>query len=356
MASVSDASDPAFWRAGAISTTIVMLIVLVFLTVDSLDAIRAGGSHVPDYTVINRDIGYAYDAKLGYDMPVIGPEQPLFGRKVDAAQAQALIAKGKLVIQSRACMDCHTFFGNGAYYGPDLTKAWLDPAWQQTWVPMTQQKTREDAMVEFLMHPETYPTWSRRMPNLGITRDEAVAVVAYLKWMSAIDANGFPANFGTARAATAGGQAPAPAPRLQGQEPQAAAATPPATLGLAQLSTQGERAYAERCAACHQANGLGVPGTFPPLAAGKEFSSPAPALKALEERGFYKDGKIALGSVKQHVDIVLKGIPGTAMTPFGAQLDDPTIAAIVTYERNAFGNHTGDTVQAADVKAARGGS
>ena len=99
MSSSSDAGDPAFWRAGAISTTIVMLIVLVFLTVDSLEAIRAGGSHVPDYTVINRDIGYAYDARLGYDMPVIGPEQPLFGRKVDAAQAQALIAKGKLVIQ-----------------------------------------------------------------------------------------------------------------------------------------------------------------------------------------------------------------------------------------------------------------
>lgn len=339
MASVSDAGDPAFWRAGAISTTIVMLVVLVFLTVDSLLAIRAGGSHVPPYSVINREIGYAYSAKLGYEVPVLGPQQPLFGRTVSDEEAQALIAKGKLVIQSRACMDCHTFFGNGAYYGPDLTKAWLDPVWQRTWVPMTQQKTREDAMVEFLMHPESYPTWSRRMPDLKITRDEAVAVVAYLKWMSAVDANGFPANFGTTREALSGGQAPAPA-----------------TLSLAELSTQGEKAYAERCAACHQANGLGVPGTFPPLAAGKDFSSPGPAVKALEERDFYKDGKIALGSVKQHLDIVLKGIPGTAMTPFGAQLDDPTIAAIVTYERNAFGNHTGDTVQAADVRAARGGS
>ncbi len=54
-------------------------------------------------------------------------------------------------------MDCHTFFGNGAYYGPDLTKAWLDAAWSQIWMPMTG---------------------------------------TYLKWMSAIDANGFPAHFG----------------------------------------------------------------------------------------------------------------------------------------------------------------
>jgi nitric oxide reductase subunit C len=199
-----DASDPAFWRAGAISTTVVMLIVLVFLTIDSLAAIRAGGSHVPAYGVINQEIGYARNEEAGRDLPVIGKQQPLFGRQYTEAEAHTLIAKGKLVIQSRACMDCHTFFGNGAYYGPDLTKAWLDPAWQQMWMPMTQQATREEAMVQFLMHPETYPTWSREMPNLGISRDEAVATVAYLKWMSAIDANGFPANFGATKPAGGG--------------------------------------------------------------------------------------------------------------------------------------------------------
>ena len=40
-------SDPAFWRAGAISTITVMSIVLIMLTIDSLAAISAGGSHVP---------------------------------------------------------------------------------------------------------------------------------------------------------------------------------------------------------------------------------------------------------------------------------------------------------------------
>ena len=47
-------------------------------------------------------------------------------------------------------MDCHTFFGNGAYYGPDLTKAWLDPAWE-AWQTITDAPTREEAMVRFLM-------------------------------------------------------------------------------------------------------------------------------------------------------------------------------------------------------------
>jgi nitric oxide reductase subunit C len=63
-------------------------------------------------------------------VPVIGVPQPLFGKLLDEPAAAALIDRGKMVIQSRACIDCHTFFGNGAYYAPDLTKAWLDHDWR----------------------------------------------------------------------------------------------------------------------------------------------------------------------------------------------------------------------------------
>ena len=194
----SHAADPAFWRAGAISATAVMLVILGLLTVNSLAVITAGGSHVPSYTVINHQISYQYDPARDHDMPVIGGEQLLFGRHYDAQQARALVARGKLVIQTRACIDCHTFLGNGAYFAPDLTKSWLDPAWQQQWMPMTGSKTPEEAMVKFLMHPDRYPTWSREMPNMHLTQQDAEAVVAYLKWMSAINTNGFPANFGHA--------------------------------------------------------------------------------------------------------------------------------------------------------------
>ena len=187
--------DPNFWRAGAISTTVVMAIVLVMLTIDILDAINPGGSHVPPYTVINRHIEYAHNSKLGRDMPVIGSDEPLFGKSVTDTEAAALIEQGKLVIQSRACIDCHTFMGNGAYYAPDLTKAWLDPAWD-AWIAITGAESREEAMARFLMAPEQYATWQRKMPDLGISRDEAVATVAYLKWLSSIDTNGFPIHFG----------------------------------------------------------------------------------------------------------------------------------------------------------------
>jgi nitric oxide reductase subunit C len=191
--------DPAFWRAGAISTVAVMSVALVMLTINSLAAIRPGGTHVPPYSVINQHIDYKFDAQRGEDAPVIGAPEPLFGKAVDAAQARALIDKGKMVIQSRACIDCHTFFGNGAYYAPDLTKAWLDPGWK-TWMAVTGAKTKEEAMVKFLMEPEKYRISARAMPNLGLTREEAEATVAYLKWMSAVDTNGFPPNFGHIKA------------------------------------------------------------------------------------------------------------------------------------------------------------
>lgn len=187
--------DPKFYRAGAVSSVIVMIAILAFLSFDTLGAIRAGGSHVPPYTVINHHIGYAYDASAGNDVPTIGSPELLFGRIYSKSDAEATIRTGKLVLQSRACMDCHTVLGNGAYFAPDLTKSWLDPVWRNVWMPMTQSHRREDAMVAFLMQPDKYATWERRMPNLHLSRIEAESMVAYLKWLSAIDTNGFPEGF-----------------------------------------------------------------------------------------------------------------------------------------------------------------
>lgn len=199
---LSGAQDPRFWRDGAIATTTVMVIVLILLTIDSLRVITAGGGgNVPPYTVINQQIGYEFDAGSSTYVPTIGEKELLFGHEYSPAEAETVMDKAKLVIQSRACIDCHTFFGNGAYYAPDLTKAWLDPVWEKMWMPMTQAKTREDAMVMFLMHPDRYPTWGRQMPNLKLSEEEAKAVVAYLKWMASIETNGFPAGFGHVEAA-----------------------------------------------------------------------------------------------------------------------------------------------------------
>lgn len=100
---------------------------------------------------------------------------------------------------------------------------------------------------------------------------------------------------------------------------------------LAELSSKGEKVYATHCAACHQASGAGVPGAFPAL-----------------------DGsKMATGDKAAHINIVMHGKSGTAMAAFAPQLSDTEIAAVVTYERNAWGNHTGDMIQPSEIKALR---
>jgi nitric oxide reductase subunit C len=175
----------------AIWVTAFMAVVLIFLTFDTLAKIDVGSERVPAYSVINQRIHYKFDRQRNRQMPVIGSEAPLFGKALSEAEAEALVTLGKTTVQAKNCMNCHTLLGNGAYFAPDLTKAWLDRAWGS-------EAVRESLMLAFLQDPEgnarTFGT-GRKMPNLGITEEEAKGIVAFLKWMSSIDTNGFPHNF-----------------------------------------------------------------------------------------------------------------------------------------------------------------
>jgi cytochrome c oxidase subunit 2 len=100
---------------------------------------------------------------------------------------------------------------------------------------------------------------------------------------------------------------------------------------LDELMTKGETAYQNNCAGCHQANGAGMPPAFPALK-----GSPIATDKA---------------RLAEHLGMVLKG--KGAMPGFAGSLSDLDIAAIVTYERNAWDNNTGDVVQPKQVKELR---
>jgi cytochrome c oxidase subunit II len=126
-----------------------------------------------------------------------------------------------------------------------------------------------------------------------------------------------------------------------------------AQLSKEDLMAKGEEVYNQTCSGCHQANGQGLPGSYPPLVDGAMFNAAPSVTQPLEERGFWKDGKILLGSVENHIEVVINGIPNSRMFAFGGQLSDAEIAAVVTYERNAWGNNSGDVIQPAQVKAAR---
>ena len=62
---------------------------------------------------------------------------------------------------------------------------------------------------------------------------------------------------------------------------------------------------------------------------------------------------IALGPVSKHIAVVANGVAGTAMQAFGDQLSSLDLAAVTTYQRNAFGNSTGDIVQASDLQRSK---
>ena len=96
---------------------------------------------------------------------------------------------------------------------------------------------------------------------------------------------------------------------------------------LDELKERGDKIYHTTCVACHQAEGQGLPPMFPAL----------------------KGSKIATGPKEGHLSLVFHGKPGTAMAAFGKQLSEVDIAAVVTYERNAWGNNKGDMVTPKEV-------
>lgn len=110
----------------------------------------------------------------------------------------------------------------------------------------------------------------------------------------------------------------------------AAADDPNKMYAVEELAPRGEKVFAANCAACHQANGQGLPPAFPPL-----------------------DGsKVVLGPQDGQIDILLNGKSGTAMAAF-KHLSDTELAAVITYTRNSWSNATGEVVQPSDIKVAR---
>ncbi len=109
----------------------------------------------------------------------------------------------------------------------------------------------------------------------------------------------------------------------------ASSAAPKKTM--AELLQHGKEIFEGTCAACHKPDGTGMPPVYPAL----------------------KGSKIATGPLPAHLNRVLNGKPGTAMQAFRDQFSDDDLAAVITYERNSFGNNTGDAVQPSQIEAAK---
>jgi nitric oxide reductase subunit C len=135
--------------------------------------------------------------------------------RTHADQLSAQVVEGKRLWQHYDCNDCHTILGIGGYYAPDVTKSYSirGEAWLR----------------QFLKEPgKIYPT-GRQMPNFHLADTQIDSLVAYLKWVSEVDTNGWP---------------PAPLSEARGESP-------------------GARIFvAEHCDTCHSIQGKG--GTLAP--------------------------------------------------------------------------------------------
>lgn len=128
------------------------------------------------------------------------------------------VVRGKEIWESNNCMGCHTILGEGAYYAPELT--------------LTYPRRGEEWLRTFLKDPQAMYPGRRKMVQYDFTEEEITDVIAFLKWISEIDTNGFPAE---------------PDMALPGTVSTASAATP--------VSNQPSD-YAI-CAGCHMLGGSG---------------------------------------------------------------------------------------------------
>ncbi len=97
---------------------------------------------------------------------------------------------------------------------------------------------------------------------------------------------------------------------------------------MEELLARGEKVYASICASCHQAEGQGLPPTFPALAGNQAL----------------------MDDLEKHITTVIGGVSGSAMPAFSDTLNPVEIAAVITYERNAWGNDMGDVIQPSDIQ------
>ena len=97
----------------------------------------------------------------------------------------------------------------------------------------------------------------------------------------------------------------------------------------------GKKIFAQRCASCHQANGLGIEGQYPPLA-GSLWANSDPALIS----------NIILKGLKGEIEVLGKKYGTNAAANMAAvAIDDREIANVTTYVRNSWGNQASEILE-----------
>jgi mono/diheme cytochrome c family protein len=273
---------------------------------------------------------------------------------VDYAGVDAVA--GKRVFQAYNCMGCHTIVGNGAYFGPDLTKLYaaVGPAWLEAFLPsagawptsgavklkLQDKAIAGEAGVDTIeAYMEKYPAAAERidrrggtathMPNLPFSRSDVQELVAFLKYTSEMNTEGWP-----------------PVPKVDGLTFREATPMPVAARQAALAPVEGasqaaapvsaaahgaELAEENGCTACHAPTkeklvGPGWDGLYGSTVKLADGSSVVADDAYLTEKILKPEAK------------VVGGYEAGVMPSFAEILDADQIADIVAYIRSLGGN------------------
>lgn len=246
-----------------------------------------------------------------------------FPTLTNAEQITPQVTRGKDVWHDYNCINCHTLFGEGAYYAPDLTKI--------------SQQRGTPYLTAFLKDPSKFYDEQRHrrlMPNLNMGDGEIADVIAFLDWVSKVDNQGWPprpilvtgasipgtdltvAQQNVSGGKESGGQLPPAARPVSGKED-------PIALGEALFRTASPV-----CSACHSiAPGVNLAG--PSLAglasrAKQVIASPDYKGSAKDVEGFIRES-IVTPSVYLH--------PGAMFSASGMSFMPDTFAKSLTPEQ-----------------------
>lgn len=257
---------------------------------------------------------------------------------------------GKRVFQAYNCMGCHTMVGNGAYLGPDLTEVYkhAGPAWLAAFLPSAGGWPTQAAVRAQLLDPnqvadtgtdaidaylQKYPGAATRierrgggttlMPNLPLSKDEIGQLIAYLKYTSAVNTEGWPPKVEAGALDHRLQLAHGSMAMVQAASATAEAGPPPTAAGdPAALGAQLVKDYG--CVACHASDDKklvgpgwgGLHGSSVSLADGSKVTA---------------DDAYLVESIRQPNAKIVAGYPPGVMPAYDTLLKTDEVDAIVAY-------------------------
>lgn len=260
---------------------------------------------------------------------------------------------GKRVFQAYNCMGCHTIVGNGAYFGPDLTKAYAltGPAWLAAFLPSAGGWPTSVAVQAQLQNPaiqadagtadmaayrEQYPGAAERidrrgghptlMPNLPLSADEIAGLIAFLKYTSAMNNEGWPPKPKVDGVALMAAARAHPAPVDAGTPPATAAGTTasatqdPIKLGAQLVADFG-------CVACHASDRKRVVGPGWGGLYGSEVELSDGTRATVDE-------DYLIEAIRHPDARIAAGYPAKVMPSYDAMVNDSDMGAIIAYLRS----------------------